>query len=125
MRKIASAALAALALSLIPAAVKAGPGLKADNESAWENAGVGEAKQAKWFKVLVTDLDSGREKLKITLPFSLVEIFMRAHTGRHMRVNLDDRRLDLKEIFRELKKLGPLAVIEISEDDERIKIWLE
>ena len=82
-------------------------------------------KEAKWFKVLVTDTQTNKDKVKITLPISLVELFMKCADSKNLRIDRDEYDIDLKELFAELKKVGPMALIEVYEDDEIIKIWLE
>jgi len=83
-----------------------------------------EAGEAKWLKVLVTDVKSTKDKVRITLPLSLLELFIR-HDSPGCHFNREDYDLDLKEIFAELKELGPMVMIEILEDDEIVKVWLE
>jgi hypothetical protein len=82
-------------------------------------------KEAKWFKVLVTDAQTKKDKVKITLPISLVELFMKCADNKNLRIDRDEYDIDLKELFAELKKVGPMALIEVYEDDEIVKIWLE
>jgi Leu/Phe-tRNA-protein transferase len=82
-------------------------------------------KEAKWLKVLVTDTRTNKDKVKITLPISLVELFMKCADDRNLRIDRDEYDIDLKELFAELKKVGPMALIEVYEDDELVKIWLE
>ena len=82
-------------------------------------------KEAKWFKVLVTDTRTNKDKVKITLPISLVELFMKCTDNKNLRIDRDEYDIDLKELFAELKKVGPMALIEVYEDDEIVKIWLE
>lgn len=83
-----------------------------------------EAGEAKWFKVLITDVQNGKDKVRITLPLSLLELFIR-HGSPHCRIDREHYEIDFKEMFAELKELGPMVMIEILEDDELIKIWLE
>ena len=127
MKKTAIVCLAVFALSLAPvyALTEDNPDLQAVKKAVKKNPNIKRGDEAKWFKVLITDTDTGKDKVKITMPLSLVEIFMRATGDRNLRVDLDDCDLDLKEVFLELKKLGPMALIEICQDDELIKIWLE
>ncbi|HNS06133.1 MAG TPA: hypothetical protein PKH53_09025, partial [Candidatus Saccharicenans sp.] len=61
----------------------AGPSLALDKDdyqvikkAVQENSKGQSAGEAKWFKVLVIDKTSGQEKVKVTLPISLVEILM-------------------------------------------------
>ena len=82
-------------------------------------------KEAKWFKVLVTDTRTNKDKVKITLPISLVELFMKCADNKNLRIDRDEYDIDLKELFAELKKVGPMALIEVYEEDEIVKIWLE
>jgi hypothetical protein len=82
-------------IQTIKKAVKKNPDYKAGEE-------------VKWFKLLVTDNKTKKDKVKITLPISLIECD-----------------IDLKELFAELKKLGPTVIIEITEDDETVKVWFE
>lgn len=127
MKKIASIILLLFVVSLIPLgftqaeeredfqkvkkAVKDNPNYSAENE-------------AKWLKVLIQDDETKKAKVKITLPLALVEIFMRT-ADKHMCVDREGYDIDIKELFAELKKLGPMALIEVYEDGETIKIWLE
>ena len=41
------------------------------------------------------------------------------------KIDRDDCEIDLKELFKELKKLGPTVFIEVVEDDETVKVWFE
>jgi len=90
-----------------------------------ENPGYEAGKEAKWFKVLVIDNRTKKNKVEITLPLALVEIFLRCTEDKDLKIKREQCDLDLKELFRELKKLGPMALIEIYEDGETVKVWLE
>lgn len=83
-----------------------------------------ESGEAKWLKVLVTDERSGKDKVRITLPLSLMELLIR-HGSSDCRIDREKFDLDFKEIIAELKELGPMAMIEVMENDEVVKIWLE
>jgi hypothetical protein len=90
-----------------------------------ENPKYEDGKEVKWFKVLVTDAKTKKDKVRITLPLALVEIFLKAGHKKHMNIHRDEYDIDLRELFAELKKLGPMALIEVFEDDEIVKVWLE
>lgn len=83
------------------------------------------AKEVKWFKVLVTDTRTGKEKVKITMPIALVEIFARCADSKEVKLGQEGCTLNLTELLAELKKVGPLAIIEVNEEDETVKVWLE
>jgi hypothetical protein len=83
-------------------------------------------KPAQWFKVLVSDSRTGRDKVRISLPISLVEVMVKfADNERHLKLDRDEIDINLAEMFAELKKLGPMMFIEVYEEDETVKIWLE
>ncbi|MDH7492279.1 MAG: hypothetical protein QHH44_00195 [Candidatus Saccharicenans sp.] len=81
-------------------------------------------KEVKWFKVLVTDTRTGKEKVKITMPIALVEIFARCAENKEVKMG-SGCSLNLEQLLAELKKAGPLAIIEVNEEEETVKVWLE
>jgi len=99
--------------------------IQAIKKAVKKNPGFDEGKEVKWFKVLITDNKTNKEKVKVTLPMSLVEVFIRCSQQKNLRIDRDDYDINLKELFVELKKLGPMALIEVYEEDETVKIWLE
>ena len=90
-----------------------------------ENPVYDSGKEVKWFKVLVTDAKTNKDKVRITLPISLVEVFVKCAENKHVRMNRRDLDINIGELFAELKKLGPMALIEVYEEDEIVKVWLE
>lgn len=89
-----------------------------------DSPGVEPVKEVKWFKVLVTDTRTGKEKVKVTMPLALVEIFARCAENKQVRMG-SNCSLNLEQLLAELKKAGPLAIIEVNEEDEIVKVWLE
>ncbi|MBN2199856.1 MAG: hypothetical protein JW747_08425 [Candidatus Aminicenantes bacterium] len=115
----------AVAVSL-PAAAEDGEDMQAIKKAVKENPAYEAGKPAQWFKVLITDSKTGQAKVKITLPLSLMEVFVKcADEGEGVKIDREGLRVDLKELFAELKKLGPMMFIEVYEEDETVKIWLE
>ena len=128
MKKVASLALIVFVLGVflpnilladhkddiqtIKKAVKKNPDYKAGEE-------------VKWFKLLVTDNKTKKDKVKITLPISLIETLLKCVDDEDLNIEGDECDVDLKELFAELKKLGPTVIIEIIEDDETVKVWFE
>ncbi len=99
-------------IQTIKKAVKKNPDYKAGEE-------------VKWFKVLVTDNKTKKDKVKITMPICLVETLLECIDEEDLKIDKDECDIDLKELFAELKKLGPTVLIEVYEDGETVKIWLE
>ncbi len=129
MKKITFFVLLTFALSLAPAHFLAAEDavnsdLQAIKKAVKENPNVKPGQEVKWFKVLITDTKTQKDKVKITLPVSLIELVLEAEHD-HFRIDRDEYDVDVREIFRELKKAGPMALIEICEDDEIIKVWFE
>lgn len=99
--------------------------IQAIKKAVKENPAYEPGKEVQWFKVLVTDNKAGKDKVRITLPISLVETFVKC--AGDDRVKLDGGRTDIDfgQLLAEIKKAGPMAIIEVYEEDETIKVWLE
>jgi hypothetical protein len=88
-----------------------------------ENSAAGQ-NSVKWFKILVMDKDENREKVKITLPISLVEIMINACPEEEFNID-HDCQIDIRRVWNELKKAGPQALVEVEDHGETVKIWFE
>jgi hypothetical protein len=99
--------------------------IQAIRKAVKENPNYEPGKEVKWFKVLVTDTRTNKDKVRITLPLSLVEVFVKCADDKHLRIHDHDCDIDFEELLAELKKVGPMAFIEVYEDDEIVKVWLE
>ncbi|MCP2520338.1 hypothetical protein NLC82_04135 [Candidatus Aminicenantes bacterium AC-335-A11] len=80
--------------------------------------------EVKWFKILVVDTRTQKPKVRITIPISLMELIVNSCPEAKFRME-DNCKIELKKFFYELKKLGPLCLIEINEENETVKIWVE
>ena len=87
-----------------------------------------EGREVRWFKVLITDSKSSEAKVKLTLPVALIELILSCDDTRHVKIH-DDKHgrceVDLKALWTELKKAGPMSIIEIEDDGAVVKVWLE
>jgi hypothetical protein len=99
--------------------------LQAIKKAVKGNPNYEEGKEVKWFKLLVTDNRTNKDKVKITLPLSLVEAFIKCADNKHLKINHEECDIDLQALFTELKKVGPMAIIEVYENEETVKVWLE
>jgi len=81
-------------------------------------------REPRWFKVLILDRKDGGD-LKITLPLSLVEGIIQLASHERFKCNGREYDFELSEMLNQLKKAGPMALIEISDDDGLIKVWIE
>ena len=81
--------------------------------------------EVQWLKVQIQDSRSSEAKVKITLPVALIETLLACADGRHFKVDDGDCEIDLKAVWKALKKAGPRALVEIEDDGAVIRIWLE
>jgi hypothetical protein len=83
----------------------------------------GETGELSWFKILVTDNKTKKTKVKISLPFSLLDL-VGDSIDEDIKIS-DKGSLNLKKIIKDLKKHGPMTLVEVYEEDETVKIWFE
>ncbi|MEW6455320.1 MAG: hypothetical protein AB1410_01220 [Acidobacteriota bacterium] len=79
--------------------------------------------EAKWLKIEVFDKIARKTRVKIIMPISVLEIIFNSNI--HPKVKCDEKEIDFQKLFKELKSLGRMELIEIDEEDESVKIWLE
>lgn len=79
--------------------------------------------QARWFRVRVTDMSTGRSKANINIPIGLLNIGMRM--GAKFAPNISEG--DMAEVIAAAKSgtLGKIIDIEDSEDGEHVEIYVE
>jgi hypothetical protein len=78
----------------------------------------------RWFKIQVTDRHGDKEKVKITLPIALVEMMINACPDEKFDID-HGCKIDIRKVWNELKKAGPLALVEVEDHGETVKIWFE
>ena len=102
MKRTALIILGVFCLGILaaPAAAANHNDFKAIQKAVKKNPTYEPGREAKWLKILITD-------------------------SRHFKVDDGDYEIDLKALFKDLKKAGPAALIEIRDDGALIKIWLE
>ena len=83
-----------------------------------------DAKHVQWFKLVVTAKDSDKEKVKITLPVSLIEMMVNSCSQEKFHA-AGHHEIELRRVWEDLKKAGPQALVEIEDEGETVKIWLE
>ena len=78
---------------------------------------------AKWFRVRVTDLETGKNKVNVNLPMSLVDVGTRM--GARFAPELED--LDFNDIIEQIKSgaHGKIIEVEDAEGGERVEIYVE
>jgi hypothetical protein len=78
---------------------------------------------ARWFRIRVTDLETGRTKVNVNLPLSLVRAGLKM--GARFAPDVEDLDWDdLAEVIREGAS-GKLIEVEDPEDGERVEVYVE
>jgi hypothetical protein len=82
---------------------------------------VGRTRQPRRLRVRVSDLETGRNKVNIDLPWNLINI------GMHMGAQFAPEEIDLEEMMRALQAgtEGKIVDVEDTEDGERVEIFVE
>ena len=97
--------------------------LAALEEGATKSAPSTPGGQARWMRIRVTDLNSGRAKVNVNLPMGLVNFGMKM--GARFAPEVAD--IDLDEIIQAIKEgaQGKIVEVEDEEDNERVQIYIE
>jgi hypothetical protein len=83
-----------------------------------------DAKHVQWFKLVVTGKGNDKEKVKLTLPVSLIEMMVNSCSQEKFHAT-GNHEIELRRVWADLKQAGPQALVEIEDGDETVKIWLE
>jgi hypothetical protein len=77
----------------------------------------------RWFRVRVTDLETGKNKVNVNLPMSLVEVGTRM--GARFAPELEG--MDFNDLVEQIKSGAQGKIIEVEdlEDGERVEIYVE
>jgi len=72
-------------------------------------------------RVRISDLETGRSKVNIDLPWNLINV------GMHMGARFAPDEIDLEEVMRALQSgtEGKIVDVEDAEDQERVEIFVE
>ncbi len=128
MNKPALAVLAAICLGVLAAPV---PAAAKDNDfkviqrAVKRNPAYEPGREARHLKILIVDLKNREERVSVTLPLSLIELILGCADSRHFKVGDGGCEIDLKALYRDLKKAGPARLIELRGEDGLIRIWIE
>lgn len=128
MKKLALVILAAMCLGVLAAPVPAAAkdnDFKVIQKAVKRNPAYERGREARYLKILIVDLEHRDERVSVTLPLSLIELILGCADSRHFEVGDGGCRIDLKALYKDLKKAGPARLIELRGEDGLIKIWLE
>jgi hypothetical protein len=79
--------------------------------------------RARWFRVRVTDLETGRTKVNVNLPLSLIKVGMRM--GAHFAPEVEE--LDWDDLMTAIQEgaAGKLVEVEDMEDGEKVEVYVD
>lgn len=79
--------------------------------------------QSNWFRVRVTDIRTGRSKVNVNIPMSLVNLGLKI--GARFAPDIED--LDLEELVEAIRSgvQGRIVDVEDEEQGERVEIFVE
>jgi hypothetical protein len=88
-----------------------------------EGPGSGSSGQARWMRIRVTDLKTGRAKVNVNLPMGLVNFGMKM--GARFAPEMEN--VDLDEVMKAIKEgaQGKIVEVEDEDDNERVQIYIE
>jgi hypothetical protein len=97
--------------------------LAAMEEGAEKGEGPASGGKARWMRIRVTDLKTGRAKVNVNLPMGLVNFGMKM--GARFAPEMEN--MDLNEIMQTIKEgaQGKIVEVEDDEDSERVQIYIE
>ena len=123
--RIVVGVVAALLVSGAVAAAERSEDFKTFQKAVKANPSYEPGRTVEWFKVEVTDVRNAETKVRITLPIALVDIALKCMDDSRIHLDDSDCDLDVKALWRELKKAGPKVLIEIRDGDGIVKVWFE
>jgi len=82
-----------------------------------------EAAPPRWFRVRVTDLQSGKARVNVNIPMGLLEVGLKMGA----RFGSDIEGLDFSEVAEAIRQgvQGKILDVEDAEDGERVEIYVE
>ncbi len=97
--------------------------LVALEEGATRNVQTTPGGQARWMRIRVTDLNTGRTKVNVNLPMGLVNLGVKM--GARFAPEMEE--VDLDEVIQAIKDgaQGKIVEVEDEEDNERVQIYIE
>ena len=77
-----------------------------------------------WFKIEITNNKTGKTSVKVKLPLNLLES-LSEHVSDNINLGKKASGLKFKEIIEILKTYKGESIIEVEDEDETVKIWIE
>lgn len=111
--------IAAFLVSAVPAF-----GDSSDDYKVIKNAVKSKGGEPTWFKLTVYDKKAKKVKVTMKFPLALFDMFAECIDEEEIKIK-GKKDVTLKKLLKVLKENGPLTLIEIDEEDELVKLWIE
>ena len=124
MKKTAVVLLTVFSMSLLAGGTlwaRSGHHYQTIKKSVKKNPDYQRGREVKYLKVSVWE--RGQDKVEMTIPILLVDLIMKH--SRDLDIDLDHCHINMKKLWRRIKRLGPKSIIEIGNRNEKVKVWLE
>lgn len=131
MKRMTLAILIAFALGAlaVPAAASHTKEFKVIQNAVKKDRTAGAAKtrgrEVRWLKVLIRDGDGDGGEVRLSLPIPVIKIILDGCDAQRFKVDDDHGEIDLRAVWKALKKAGPRALVEIRDGGSLVKIWFE
>ncbi|MCD4751983.1 MAG: hypothetical protein K8R40_02815 [Anaerolineaceae bacterium] len=92
-------------------------------QSAGEAAQKKSGSKAKYFRVRVTDTDTNKTRVNVTLPMGLINVAMKA--GSKFAPEIDD--IDMQEVFKAIEEGATGRIVDVvdEKDGEHVEVFIE
>ena len=97
--------------------------LKVIKRAVRENPEYKSGREVTRFNLEIRDSRAHQETVRITFPLAVLDFLLNCADKDEVRCG--DRDIDIRGLFEELKKAGPMSLIEIQDGRGRLKVWLD
>jgi hypothetical protein len=78
--------------------------------------------KARWLRVRVQDLDTGKPKVNVNLPLSLMQLAMKFVPRETLRA--EGKELDIESILTSIKEGATGPIIDVKDEDEEVHVQI-
>lgn len=95
-----------------------------DSHAGYRNADTDTSRRGRWLRVHITDLESGRARVRVNVPLALVNLGLKL--GARFTDELDEHLIEnLMAAVHDDSITGPLVEVEDMEDKERVVVFID
>lgn len=80
------------------------------------------AERAEWLRIRVKDLDTGKPKVNVNLPLSLLQVAMKFIPEG--AINAGGQKIDIEEILASIKAGATGPIVDVQDDEENVHVQI-